>query len=93
MEWIIALGIGFIVTLLLGFYLGKKILRVVPKLRTLVQLSKQLEVASQKVVALDAAVSALGEDPAVHQARRSKLLAQNRKLKRQRERRLRNRDF
>lgn len=60
-----------------------------PKIKALRELSEQVEQATTKVAELEARVSAISEDPMVHEARRAELLRKKRQLKRERERRLR----
>jgi hypothetical protein len=93
MEWLFA-GIFALLMLIWSvvFLLGKLL-----KLRPLVApFAKQLELlakASNQAPELAKLASALGDDPAVHLARRLELQRKARKLKRERSRRLSSRSF
>ena len=89
MEWIVALAFAIA---FLGWgilFLARKLLVFFPKLKALRELSEQVEVASTRAAELEATVSAISDDPAIHEARRAALLRKKRQLKRERERRLR----
>ena len=70
-----------------------KVLRFGPPAKKLANQLQALNDANSKVPEIAKALSALGDDPAVHIARRQQLLREARERKRQRERRLRSRDL
>lgn len=93
MEWLIAAGVAVIGLIWSGVFLMSKLLRL---RGPIVELSKQLEelsAASARAPEIAKLASALGQDPAIHVARRLKLQQEAKKRKRQQERRLRARDF
>jgi hypothetical protein len=93
MEWIWAGGFALAMLLWSGIYLVRKLLRFGPPAKKLATQLEALNAANAKVPEIARAVSALGDDPQVHIARRQELLREARARKRQRERRLRSRDF
>ena len=93
MEWIWAGGFALAMLLWSGIYLVRKVLRFGPPAKKLAIQLEALNAANAKVPEIAKAVSALGDDPQVHIARRQELLREARARKRQRERRLRSRDF
>jgi hypothetical protein len=93
MEWIWAGGFALAMLLWSGIYLVRKLLRFGPPAKKLATQLEALNAANAKVPEIAKAVSALGDDPQVHIARRQELLREARARKRQRERRLRSRDF
>jgi hypothetical protein len=93
MEWIWAGGFALAMLLWSGIYLVRKLLRFGPPAKKLATQLEALNAANAKVPEIAKAVSALGDDPQVHLARRQELLREARARKRQRERRLRSRDF
>ena len=93
MEWIWAGGFALAMLLWSGIYLVRKLLRFGPPAKKLATQLEALNAANAKVPEIAKAVSALGDDPQVHAARRQELLREARARKRQRERRLRSRDF
>ena len=93
MEWIWAGGFALAMLLWSGIYLVRKLLRFGPPAKKLATQLEALNAANAKVPEIAKAVSALGDDPQVHVARRQELLREARARKRQRERRLRSRDF
>jgi hypothetical protein len=93
MEWLLA-G-GFAIAFLLGsaVYLITKLMRFGKPAKALaLQLEKLVE-ANARVPEIAKVVSVLGEDPAVHKAKRQQFLREARARKRARERRLRGKDF
>jgi hypothetical protein len=88
MEWIIAgiTALGFIVWALA--YLIRKLMKFAPALKTLQHQVELLEQAKAKAPEIAKLATALGQDPAIHVARRLELQRAARKHKRQRERRL-----
>jgi hypothetical protein len=93
MEWFWAIGFAVAMLLWSGIYLIRKLLRFGPPAKKLAAQLEALNAANAKVPEIAKALSALGDDPAVHIARRQQLLREARERKRQRERRLRSRDF
>jgi len=93
MEWIWAGGFALAMLLWSGIYLVRKLLRFGPPAKKLATQLEALNAANAKFPEIAKAVSALGDDPQVHLARRQELLREARARKRQRERRLRSRDF
>jgi hypothetical protein len=93
MEWIWAGGFALAMLLWSGIFLVRKLLRFGPPAKKLATQLEALHAANAKVPEIAKAVSALGDDPQVHLARRQELLREARARKRQRERRLRSRDF
>lgn len=93
MEWFLAGGFALAMLMWSAIFLLRKLLRLGPPAKTLaVQLAKLAE-ANAKSPEIAKALSALGDDPAVHLARRQEFLREARARKRARERRLRDRDF
>jgi hypothetical protein len=93
MEWYFAAGFALAMFLWSGIYLVRKLLRFGPPAKKLVVQLEALNAANGKVPEIAKALSALGDDPQIHVARRQQLLRAARARKRQRERRLRSRDF
>jgi hypothetical protein len=93
MEWYLAGGFALAMFLWSGIYLVRKLLRFGPPAKKLVVQLEALNAANAKVPEIAKALSALGDDPQIHVARRQQLLREARARKRQRERRLRARDF
>ena len=93
MEWYWAGGFALSMLLWSGIYLIRKLLRFGPPAKKLAVQLEALNAANAKVPEIAKALSALGEDPQIHVARRQQLLREARARKRQRERRLRSRDF
>lgn len=93
MEWFIAAGIAGLGLIWSATFLISKLLRL---RGPIVELSRQLEelsAASARTPEIAKLASALGQDPAIHVARRLELQQEAKKRKRQQERRLRTRDF
>ena len=93
MEWYLAGGFALSMLLWSGIYLVRKLLRFGPPAKRLAIQLQALNAANAKVPEIAEALSALGDDPQIHVARRQQLLREARARKRQRERRLRSRDF
>lgn len=93
MEWIWATAFALLMLLWSVIYLIRKVLRFGPPAKKLANQLQALNDANSKVPEIAKALSALGDDPAVHIARRQQLLREARERKRQRERRLRSRDL
>lgn len=93
MEWIWATAFALVMLLWSVMYLIRKALRFGPPAKKLANQLQALNDANAKVPEIAKALSALGDDPAVHVARRQQLLREARERKRQRERRLRSRDL
>jgi hypothetical protein len=93
MEWIFAGALALAFLVFSALFLFTKLIRLGKPAKTLaLQLAKLAE-ANAKVPEITKAISALGEDPAVHIAKRQQFLREARARKRARERRLRDRDF
>jgi hypothetical protein len=93
MEWFVA---GFIAVASLvwsAVFLLRKLLRLRGPILTLAEQLQKLSEASARAPELAKLASALGDDPAIHVARRLEIKRQAGALKRQRERRLRSRVF
>jgi hypothetical protein len=93
MEWYLAGGFALSMLLWSGIYLVRKLLRFGPPAKRLAIQLQALNAANAKVPEIAKALSALSDDPEIHVARRQQLLREARARKRQRERRLRSRDF
>jgi len=93
MEWLVA-G-GFAIAFLLGsaVFLFTKLMRFGKPAKALALQLEKLAEANARVPEIAKAISVLGEDPAVHKAKRQQFLREARARKRARERRLRDRDF
>ena len=74
-------------------FMIRKLVRLGPPAKKLANQFEELAAAKAKVPEIAKALSALGDDPQIHIARRQQLLREARARKRQRERRLRSRDF
>ena len=93
MEWFIAGGIALTFLLLSVVFLFTKLMRFAKPAKTLALQLEKLAEANAKAPEIAKAVSVLGEDPALHLAKRQQFLREARARKRARERRLRDRDF
>jgi hypothetical protein len=93
MEWLIAGGFALVMLIWSALYLLRKLLRFGPPAKILAQQLEKLSEANARAPEIAKAVSALGDDPAVHASRRQQFLREARARKRTRERRLRDRDF
>jgi hypothetical protein len=93
MEWLWAIGFAVAMLLWSGIYLIRKLLKFGPSAKKLATQLEALNAANAKVPEIAKLLSALGDDPAIHIARRQQILREARERKRQRERRLRSRDF
>jgi hypothetical protein len=93
MEWLWAIGFAVAMLLWSGIYLIRKLLKFGPSAKKLTTQLEALNAANAKVPEIAKLLSALGDDPAIHIARRQQILREARERKRQRERRLRSRDF
>ena len=91
MEWVVVLVVAFAMPVWAAIYLVRKLLRLKPQYLKLQELSKSLSEASAKVPEIKLLVSNLEDDPVLHVAKRMELQKAKRKLKSQRERRLRSR--
>lgn len=89
MEWVIAIIFTVAWLVWAAVYLARKALNFVPKIKALRELSEQVAIASNKVAELEATVSAISDDPAIHEARRAQLLRKRRQVRQLRERKLR----
>ena len=74
-------------------FIIRKLVRLGPPAKKLANQLEELAAANAKVPEIAKALSALGDDPQIHIARRQQLLREARARKRQRGRRLRSRDF
>ena len=93
MEWLIAGGIGLTFLLLSAVFVFTKLMRFAKPAKTLALQLEKLAEANAKAPEIAKAVSVLGDDPALHLAKRQQFLREARARKRARERRLRDRDF
>ena len=93
MEWIFAGFFAIAFFMVSTVFLLPKLLRFGKPAKALALELEKLAAANSKVPEIAKAVSALGEDPAVHIAKRQQFLREARARKRARERRLRDRDF
>ena len=93
MEWLFAGGFALAFLLLSAVYLFTKLLRFAKPAKTLASQLEKLSEANAQAPVIAKAVSALGEDPVLHIAKRQQFLREARARKRARERRLRDRDF
>jgi hypothetical protein len=93
MEWLFAGGFAFAFLLVSAVFLLSKLMRFGKPAKALALQLEKLAEANAKVPEIAKAVSVLGEDPAVHIAKRQQFLREARARKRARERRLRDRDF
>ena len=93
MEWIFAGAFAIAFLLFSAMFLFAKLLRLGKPAKTLALQLEKLAETNAKVPEITKAISALGEDPAVHIAKRQQFLREARARKRARERRLRHRDF
>lgn len=93
MEWVWAGGFAIAMLLWSGIYLLRKLLKFGPSAKKLASQIEALNAANAKIPEITKVLSALGDDPQIHLARRQQLLREARERKRQRERRLRSRDF
>jgi hypothetical protein len=93
MEWIWAGGFALAMLLWSGIYLIRKLLKFGPPAKKLATQLEALNAANAKVPEIAKVLSSLGDDPEIHRTRRQQLLREARERKRQRERRLRARDF
>jgi hypothetical protein len=93
MEWLFAGGFALAFLLISAVFLLSKLMRFAKPAKALALQLEKLAEANAKVPEIAKAVSVLGEDPAVHMAKRQQFLREARVRKRARERRLRDRDF
>lgn len=93
MEWIYAGGFALAFFLLSAVFLLTKLIRLGKPAKSLALQLERLAEANAKAPVIAKAVSVLGEDPALHVAKRQQFLREARARKRARERRLRDRDF
>ena len=93
MEWMFAGVFALAFLVVSALFLFTKLIRLGKPVKTLVSQLEKLTEANARVPEITKAVSALGEDPEVHRAKRQKFLREARARKRARERRLRDRDF
>jgi hypothetical protein len=93
MEWMFAGVFALAFLVVSALFLFTKLIRLGKPVKTLVSQLERLTEANARVPEINKAVSALGEDPEVHRAKRQKFLREARARKRARERRLRDRDF
>ncbi len=93
MEWIWAIAFAAVMLFWSGIYLVRKLLKLGPPAKKLATQLEALNAANSKVPEIARVLSALGDDPEIHRTRRQELLREARERKRQRERRLRSRDF
>lgn len=93
MEWIIASAIALVVIVSSAVILLHKLKRLVKPLTKLSEQLLKLEEARVKIPEITKQLSALGDDPAVHVARRLALKKAQNEKKQERQRRLRSRVF
>jgi hypothetical protein len=93
MEWFIVAAVALASLIWSAIFLVRKLLRLRGPILTLTEQLQKLSEASSKAPELAKLASALGDDPAIHVARRLELKREASARKRQRERRLRSRDF
>jgi hypothetical protein len=93
MEWLFAGGFALAFLLISAVFLLSKLMRFAKPAKALALQLEKLAEANAKVPEIAKAVSVLGEDPAVHMAKRQQFLREAKARKRARERRLRDRDF
>ena len=93
MEWLVAGLFALLMLIWSVIYLLRKVLRFGPSAKVLTEQLEKLAEANAKAPEVAKALSALGDDPALHVNRRQQLLREARARKRARERRLRDRDF
>jgi hypothetical protein len=93
MEWFWAGGLALAMFIWSGIYLIGKLLKFGPPAKKLATQLEALNAANAKLPEVAKVLSALGDDPDIHRARRLQLLKEARERKRQRERRLRARDL
>jgi hypothetical protein len=92
-EWFWAGGLALAMFIWSGIYLIGKLLKFGPPAKKLATQLEALNAANAKLPEVAKVLSALGDDPDIHRARRQQLLKEARERKRQRERRLRARDL
>jgi len=93
MEWLVAGGFAIAFLLVSAVFLLTKLMRFRKPAKSLALQLEKLAEANARVPEIAKAISVLGEDPAVHNAKRQQFLREARARKRARERRLRDRDF
>ncbi len=93
MEWIIATAIAVVIFASSVLILIQKLKRFVKPLTKLSELLSKLEEARVKIPEITKQLSALGDDPAVHVARRLAFKKAENQKKQERQRRLRSRVF
>jgi hypothetical protein len=93
MEWLLAGGFALTFLLFSAVFLFSKLVRFAKPAKALAAQLDKLAEANAKAPEITKAVSVLGEDPALHLAKRQQFLREARARKRARERRLRDRDF
>lgn len=93
MEWLFASVFALAMLVFSAIFLLRKVLRLGPPAKELAMQLAKLAEANAKAPQIAKVLSALGDNPADHVARRQQLLREARARKRQRERRLRDRDF
>jgi hypothetical protein len=93
MEWLFGGVFALAFLLASAVFLLSKLMRFRKPAKALALQIEKLAEANAKVPEIAKAVSVLGEDPAVHVAKRQQFLREARARKRARERRLRDRDF
>jgi hypothetical protein len=92
MEWILAGVFALVIVVWSLVFIIRKLVRLGPPAKKLASQLEELAAANAKVPEIAKALSALGDDPQIHIARRQQLLREARARKRQRERRLRHRN-
>lgn len=93
MEWIIATAVAIVIFASSALILIQKLKRFVKPLTNLSDQLSKLEEARVKIPEITKQLSALGDDPAVHVARRLALKKAENEKKQERQRRLRSRVF
>lgn len=93
MEWIIATAVAIVIFASSALILIQKLKRFVKPLAKLSDQLSKLEEARVKLPEITKQLSALGDDPAVHVARRLALKKAENEKKQERQRRLRSRVF
>jgi len=93
MEWVLAGLFALAMLLWSVVFIARKLVRLGPPAKKLAGQLEELAAANAKAPEVAKVLSVLGDDPQIHIARRNQLLREARARKRQRERRLRSRDF
>jgi hypothetical protein len=92
-SWLAALGISALLLIAMGLYLVRKLVGLYRALKPLEALMGQVTAAAESNPEVVAVLSALNDDPLVHQQARNRLQAKARALKARESRRLASRLF